>query len=187
MIVNKARPLAPADYAPADLVDVDVPHTNAPRLRQEAADAVVRMFDAASQAGVGLVSLSAYRSYDTQTQVYGDIVGANGQAYADTISARPGHSEHQTGWAIDVGDASGSCHLQECFRDTAAGQWAAAEAWRYGFVLRYPDGGTPVTGYTYEPWHFRYVGPELATEYHDTGAATLEQFFDLAAAPDYTG
>ena len=186
VVVNKARPLNPVDFVPPDLVDVSVPHTNAPQLRQAAADAVVALFTAASaEAGLSLASNSAYRSYDTQMRVYDNDVAQNGQAYADTSTARPGTSEHQTGLTIDIGPDSGNCSLNTCLADTPEGQWLAANAWRFGFILRYPADKVDVTGYAFEPWHYRYIGTELSTEMHATGVRTLEEFFALPAAPNY--
>lgn len=177
VVVDKLRPLNPQDYEPVDLVDVPVAHTWEPLLRQEASDAVVAMFQAASdEAGLELASNSAYRSYSAQESIYdGD----------DLLTARPGFSEHQTGLAIDIGPASGECSLSACLADIAEGIWLRDNAWRFGFILRYPADKTPVTGYTFEPWHFRYVGVELATEMRDTGITTLEEFFGLPAAPEY--
>jgi D-alanyl-D-alanine carboxypeptidase len=77
------------------------------------------------------------------------------------------------------------CALQACFADTPQGLWLAANAWKYGFMLRYPNGKTPITGYEFEPWHYRYVGLELAAELHTTGIQTLEEFFGLPPAPTY--
>jgi D-alanyl-D-alanine carboxypeptidase len=186
IVVDKRRPLDPQDYSPADLVDVPVAHTWDPLLRQEAADAVVRMFDAAEEEdGLSLASNSAYRAYDTQVDVYNQDVSDFGQDYADTITARPGNSEHQTGLAIDIGAASGDCSLDVCFADTAEGTWLAANAWRFGFLLRYPADKVPVTGFDFEPWHYRYIGEDLAAELHETGVTTLEEFFGLPDAPDY--
>jgi D-alanyl-D-alanine carboxypeptidase len=186
VVVNKLRPLNPGDYAASDLVDVPVPFVNAPRLRAEASDAVVRMFaDFHTATGLQMQSQSAYRSYSSQVSVYNGWVASLGQAGADKTSARPGYSEHQTGLAIDVSSLPAECALQACFGDTAQGQWLAANAWSYGFTLRYPQGKTPVTGYEYEPWHYRYVGLALAAELHATGTATLEEFFGLPAAPGY--
>ncbi len=188
VVSNKLRPLDPLDYAPADIVRVQVPHTNEPFLRAEAAAAVEAMFAAAeAEAGLRLQSLSTYRSYSTQVRVYTDIVATRGQDYANRRSARPGHSEHQTGLAVDIGSVPAACSLDPCFGDTAHGQWLAANAWRFGFLLRYPEGLTPITGFDYEPWHYRYVGPELAAELHETGIRTLEEFFGLPPAPDYAG
>lgn len=177
VVVNKQRPLNPQDFSPADLRTVNVPHTWEPMLRDEAATAVETMFAAASaEAGLSLASNSAYRSYTAQQNIYdGD----------DLSTARPGYSEHQTGLAIDIGAESGSCSLAQCFADTAEGQWLAANAWRYGFVLRYPAGQTDVTGYEFEPWHYRYIGPAAAEAYHAAGASTLEAFFGLPAAGSY--
>lgn len=177
VVVNKLRPLNPPDHVPPDLVPVDVPHTFEPELRQEAAAAVVAMFDAATtEAGLALASNSAYRSYAAQESVYdGD----------DLSTARPGYSEHQTGLSIDIGPESGECSIQQCFGELPEGVWLRDNAWRFGFVMRYPPDKTPVTCYEWEPWHFRYVGVELATEMHETGTATLEEFFGLPPAPDY--
>jgi D-alanyl-D-alanine carboxypeptidase len=185
VIVNKLRPLQPADYEPADLVDVPIPYVWAPKLRREASDAVVHLFDAAADDGLELASQSAYRSYPTQVDVYGGLVNSRGQAAADRTSARPGHSEHQTGLAIDISAVPANCSLDQCFADTPQGEWLAKTAWRFGFVLRYPDGATPITGYEYEPWHFRYVGKDLAAAMHDEEVETLEEFFGLPPAPDY--
>ena len=108
-----------------------------------------------------------------------------GQAGADLTSARPGHSEHQTGLAVDISAVPATCALDQCFADTVQGKWLAKNAYKWGFVLRYPNKMTSITGYEFEPWHYRYVGVELATEMHTTGIKTLEQFFDLPAAPGY--
>ncbi|WP_354025398.1 M15 family metallopeptidase [Conyzicola nivalis] len=186
VVVNKLRPLTPADYAPADVVEVAVPYANQPFLRREAADATVAMFAAfEAQTGLKMQAQSAYRSYSTQVSVYAGWVASKGQAGADLTSARPGHSEHQTGLAIDISALPAVCTLQACFADTPQGQWLAANAVTYGFVLRYPAGGTPVTGYEFEPWHYRYVGVAMAADYAATGATTLEQYFGLPAAPTY--
>lgn len=186
VVVDKLRPLDPADYAAPDLVEVPVPHVHTPRLRQEASDAVVAMFAAfTAETGLEMQSQSAYRSYAAQVDVYNGYVASLGVEGADLTSARPGHSEHQTGLAIDISALPATCSLAACFADTPQGQWLAANAYRFGFLLRYPDGLTAITGYEFEPWHYRYVGVELATELHDTGVATLEEFFDLPPAPGY--
>ena len=177
VVVNKLRPMNPQDFEPADLVEVPVEFTNEPLLRQEASDAVVAMFDTArGEAGLELASNSAYRSYSAQENVYdGD----------DLTTARPGFSEHQTGLTIDIGPLSGECSLEECFGETPEGIWLRDNAARFGFILRYPADKTAITGYTFEPWHFRYVGTDLANEMRETGVTTLEEFFGLPPAPDY--
>jgi D-alanyl-D-alanine carboxypeptidase len=186
VVVNKTRPLNPANFVPPDLVEVPVPYVWEPRLRQEAAALATALFAAASaEAGLQLQSQSAYRSYDSQVRVYNQEVASHGQAAADGDTARPGFSEHQTGLVIDISSVPSVCALQACFGNTPHGQWLASNAWQFGFLLRYPADKTPVTGYTYEPWHFRYIGTVLATEMHNTGITTLEEFFGLPAAPSY--
>ena len=138
---------------------------------------------AAKAAGLQLQIGSAYRSAATQKSLYYGYVASNGQGYADLTSARPSHSEHQTGLAIDFTRIDGTCFLEKCFAGTPEGKWLAAHGPEFGFVLRYPDGKTPITGYDYEPWHFRYVGPEAAGKV--AAGQTLEEFFGMAAAPDY--
>jgi D-alanyl-D-alanine carboxypeptidase len=165
--------------APRDLEQVE-----GRRLRPEAARAARELLAAARADGVRIVLVSGYRSYDEQAATYAGWVAQQGQAAADTASARPGHSEHQTGLAVDVGEGSG-CDLQVCFADTAAAAWVADHAAEHGFVVRYPRGAQAVTGYWYEPWHLRYLGAQRARELVRSGAATLEEFSGLPAAPDY--
>lgn len=184
VVVNKTRPLDPADYAPTDLVVVNIPGGG--QLRAEAAAAMQSLLaEFTAETGLSMSSMSSYRSYARQVDVYAGWVSSLGQAGADQTSARPGFSEHQTGWAMDMGAVPSTCAGKQCFADTPQGQWLAANSWKFGFVIRYPDGKTPITGYEYEPWHVRYIGIEAATEMHDTGVTTLEEFFGFPAAPDY--
>lgn len=186
VIVNKKRPLSPMTYAPSDLVSVPVPYTWQPKLRASASSAVTAMFAAfTAQTGQRLQSQSAYRSYATQADTYMQDVRTMGQKAADLSTARPGYSEHQTGLAIDVGAVGGACSFSGCFASTAHGRWLATNAWRYGFILRYPADKTGITGYGFEPWHFRYVGKELAAEMQRTHVTTLEEFFRTGSAPSY--
>ena len=186
VVSNKARSLDPAEYAPTDLVDVPVAYANPPVLRTEASAAVVEMFAAyTEETGLELASQSTYRSYASQTKLFNGYVSSMGLEEAERASARPGHSEHQTGLAIDIAALPANCTLEECFGETPQGIWLRDNSWRFGFVLRYAPGQEGVTGFKYEPWHFRYVGVELATEYHAVGATSLEQFFELPPAPDY--
>ncbi|WP_062379715.1 M15 family metallopeptidase [Demequina pelophila] len=183
VVVNKRRPMEPEDYVPTDLVTIPGMPSGA-TMRAEAAEALGRMHADAVADGAAFTISTAYRGYDHQSSLYWGYVNRSGQASADTYSARPGHSEHQTGLAADMHDG-GACDLLACFGDTAAGRWADAHAWEYGFVIRYAEGKDAITGYEYEPWHLRYVGPELAAEMHARGVWTLEEFFGLEAAPDY--
>ena len=192
VIVDKLRPVRDgADYSPPDLVDLpaDMPNPNGYQLRDAAATALEDMFHAAkNEIGVQLVAQSGYRSYSVQVKAYDYYVNSLGVAGADLTSARPGYSEHQTGFAMDILDTVSGCSTDgRCFAGTAAYAWLQANAYRFGYVLRYPDGGTPVTGYEFEPWHWRWVGVPLATELHTDGIPTLEEFFGLPAAPDYAG
>jgi D-alanyl-D-alanine carboxypeptidase len=189
LVVNKKRPLAPLQYEPslvAPNVKLRQAATNSEmQMAPATAAAVQELFAAAKDDGLQLMVASAFRSYSLQNGIYNREVKTYGQATADQQSARPGHSEHQTGWAVDVEPASGECEIDACFADTPEGKWVAANAYKYGFILRYPDAKTAVTGYEYEPWHLRYVGKELAVEMHRTGVQTLEEFFELPAAPNY--
>jgi|GEM_PF-1039970 len=185
VVVNKQRQLSPKTYAPANLTTPNMDATDDEQVNAPVAEALKTMTDQAKAEGVTLSLASGYRSYDTQVSVYQSEVKAYGQAQADRESARPGHSEHQSGWAADLAAASGKCRLQACFADTPEGKWLAANAHKYGFIIRYPKDKEAVTGYLYEPWHVRFVGIELSTEMHRTGTQTLEEFFSLSAAPSY--
>lgn len=185
VVSNKLRPLNPVSFAPADLVvPVGVDNEFAQPLREPTARAVEGLVSAAAADGVTLRIISAYRDVALQQALYNRYVARDGQAAADTYSARPGHSEHQTGLAVDFDDY-GSCYLATCFADTAAGMWLAENASNFGFILRYPRGSEAVTGFQFEPWHFRFVGVELAREMKRTQTRTLEEFFGLPPAPNY--
>lgn len=179
VVVNKQHPIDPSNYAPSDLVSVG----NGQQMRAEAAQALQQMFADAKTAGYTLDADSGYRSYNYQVTTYGSVVKAYGQSYADTVSARPGYSEHQTGWAVDIG--SGNCHVQDCFGDTPGGKWAQANAYKYGFILRYAPSLTDITGYSNEAWHFRYIGTLLSNEMHQQNILTLEQFFNITGGTVY--
>lgn len=187
VIVNKQRAL-PSNYTPGDLRQPNVPVRSSGSsemlAREAAASALESLTAGAKQAGISLMLVSGYRSYGLQQAVYNGNVAREGQANADKTSARPGHSEHQTGLAIDVGNVDGTCQLDACFGSTPAGQWVAAHAHEYGFVIRYPEGKQAIVGYEYEPWHLRFAGTELANETKKSGQ-TLEEFFGLPAAPNY--
>jgi D-alanyl-D-alanine carboxypeptidase len=189
LVVNKRRPLSPRDFVPPTLVVPRAERTVAAervRLRPDAAAAVEKMFAAAAADGVGLTLVSGYRSFGEQAATYNHWVGQYGnEAQADEVSARAGHSEHQTGLAFDIGQADGTCTLVLCFRDTEAARWTAEHAAEYGIILRYPQGHHEVTGFSAESWHFRYVGPEIAGAMKAAGTPTLEEHFGLPPAPGY--
>lgn len=181
VIVNKKRPLNPRAYAPGPLQNVGA----GVLLRSDAAAAYQRMSKAAASQGVTLVPVSGYRSYGTQNSLYWNYVNMYGQATADTISARPGYSEHQTGLAIDVGAPGAVCGLQACFGNTPQGRWVATNGHKYGFVVRYPNGYSGTHGYAYEPWHLRYVGTPTSNSVKNNGYSTLESYLGLPKAPRY--
>jgi D-alanyl-D-alanine carboxypeptidase len=163
-----------------------VPGNESMQLRQAAGTALEEMFKSASTVGIEMTLSSGYRSYTYQVKLYNGYVQSQGQATADTQSARPGFSEHQTGLAADVEPADRSCELQACFADTPAGQWVASHAYEYGFIIRYVEGKEAFTGYNPEPWHLRYVGRELATEMHARNVSTLEEFFGITGGKTYS-
>jgi D-alanyl-D-alanine carboxypeptidase len=188
VVVDKLRPLK-AGYIPANLVTPAVAlrlssGVEEMKMRQDAGNALVEMFTAAKTAGLPMLIASGYRSEVTQKALHASYVAQKGAAAADTDSARAGYSEHQTGLAVDVGRTDHKCEVDPCFANTAEGQWVAANAYKYGFIVRYPQNKQAITGYIYEPWHIRYVGKDLAKAVYDSGQ-TLEEFFELPAAPDY--
>ena len=180
VVANKQRPLNPITYKPAIgyFKGVQVAKVTAAALSKMAAGMLK------DKAGTLLLN-SGYRSYDTQVTVHDRQVKRLGLKAGEALAARPGYSEHQTGLAADVSAAGQGCTIQVCFAKTKAGKWLAANAWQYGFILRYPDGQTATTGYQFEPWHFRYVGVELATEMKSQNITVLEKFWKLPAAPSY--
>lgn len=176
VVVNKKHKL-PSNYVPS------LTAVAGGNMRPEAAAALQQLLNDASAAGVPMVIISSYRSYQTQVSTYQKWVNLQGQAEADRGSARPGHSEHQTGLAVDLGNPDGSCDLLICFGGTSAGQWLSANSAEYGFIIRYPDGKETATGYQYEPWHLRYLGVGTAKAVKTSGL-TLDQYYGVEAG-DY--
>ena len=161
MIVNKTYAL-PSSYNPGGLTP-------------ETKSAFAEMQKAAfNSEGLNLYSVSDFRSYETQRILYNNYVKRDGKAAADTYSARPGHSEHQTGLAIDVNCAG------DAFHNTREAKWLAENCWKYGFIVRYPLGKADKTGYKYESWHIRYVGKEWAKKIYDSGLC-MEEYFNLTS------
>ena len=191
VVLNKERPVSPLQYKPENLVfpDFSKPKTQNPfglKLRQEAALATEQLALAMREAKAGtLVLNSGYRTYKTQKSLYEKTKETRGLKVAERLTARPGHSEHQLGLAADFSVKGQGCAIMACFGDTLGGKWLANHAHKYGFILRYPKGFKAITGFQYEPWHFRYVGVELATEMKDKGIDTLEEFWGLDSAPNY--
>jgi D-alanyl-D-alanine carboxypeptidase len=142
-------------------------------MRRDAAAAFRELFAAAQKDGFTIVAASAYRSYQAQVSAYASHVSRGGQAYADRVSARPGHSEHQLGTTTDVSSASAGYGL-ESFEGTPEAAWLAEHSWEYGFIVSYPEGKEPITGYVYEPWHIRWVGKAEAAKVRASGLTLHE-------------
>lgn len=175
VLVNKYNQL-PKDYEPKDL-ELIHPDFNAGEyvLRREAREAFEEMCRKAREEDIVLQAISTYRSYGYQEEVYyryktPELTIEEYCKERDRVSARPGHSEHQTGYAVDINE------LEQSFEETAAGIWLATNSYRFGFILRYPKGKEYITGYDYEPWHFRYIGKKLAGDMQALGI-TFDEYY----------
>jgi zinc D-Ala-D-Ala carboxypeptidase len=163
------------DYVPPDLVDVsEADIAGKGRVRAVLVDDLREMTAAAKAADAPIAIQSAYRSYETQQEVFAGWVEEHGRERALQLSARPGHSEHQLGIGIDFKTAGGGDPFSDEWQLTVAGKWMKAHAWEYGFVMSYPKGKLDVVCYDFEPWHFRYVGRELAASIHGSGLTPRE-------------
>lgn len=164
-----------ADCVPAGLTTLPaaISAQGSQSLTSQTAAAISKMFDAARQAGFELVVNSGYRSYATQVDTYNYWVSVSGKEYADRTSARPGHSEHQLGTVADVGAKRG-LYLED-FTGTPEAAWLAANSWKYGFIISYPEGKEGITGYAPEAWHVRYLGVDTAAKVHSSGL-TLHEY-----------
>jgi D-alanyl-D-alanine carboxypeptidase len=171
IVVNKKHPL-PQDYAPGE--------------NAEAAAAAHQFVAAAQAAGVDVLqdNWSSYRSYTYQAGLYNNYVNQSGQAAADTYSARPGYSEHQTGLAFDLKDSTGQLYRNGDDSYDSSNDWLAQHCAEYGFILRYKDAWQGITGYVGEPWHFRYLGKDLAQKVTDSGK-TLEEYLSVDGGESY--
>lgn len=178
ILVNKENSVGKS-YKPEDLTAIKYyasDRSAASRyMRKEAADAFHRLVEEARAEGVEVLMTTAYRSYEFQQILYNNYVANEGQEAADTFSAKPGKSEHQTGLAVDVSAQSVGYQLTTEFENTKEGKWLAENAHKYGFIIRFPKGKEDITGYMYEPWHLRYVGGFAAQEIYEQGI-TLEEY-----------
>jgi LAS superfamily LD-carboxypeptidase LdcB len=160
ILVNKYNKL-PSTYVPNNLVMINSKYaTKNLELVKEARDAFEKLCYDASKEGLVIKATSTYRSYSYQADLYNLYVKKDGVNRADTYSARPGYSEHQTGLAIDI---SGDGHYLDDFINTEEFTWVSKNLYKYGFIIRYPKDKSNITGYKYEPWHLRYVGTDIAT------------------------
>ena len=173
MLVNKDNPLE-FNYVPEDLVKPNVRFLNSTSdeskyMDKKAAKALEDLFEGAKDENITLIGSSAYRSYKSQVSIFNDTIKEKGVGYANKYVAKPGKSEHQSGLAIDVTNES------RCMdKSSKEAQWLANNAYRFGFILRYPEGKEDITGYNYEPWHIRYVGKKAA-KYIYNNNLTLEE------------
>lgn len=168
IIANKTYSL-PSSYNPGGLT-------------KETNDAFNKMIAAAKLDGFNIRCQSGFRSYNTQNRLYNNYVNRDGKAQADIYSARPGHSEHQTGLSCDIcSDDSNAC-INDNFNNSAEAKWASKNASKYGLILRFPESKSNETGYKYESWHFRYVGIELASKLYNNGDwITLEDYYGITS------
>lgn len=182
-LVNKENGL-PDGYTPKDLVrpkvsfsfgDQDIEKSY---LRKEAASALEKMFSEAEKKGIKLFAVSGYRSFDRQTVLFDSEIERVGEKKAIQAVAYPGNSEHQTGLAMDISTESVNFLLTEEFSKTKEGKWLSKNAHRFGYILRYPKGKAGITGYNFEPWHFRYVGEKPASIIYEENL-TLEEYFKI--------
>ncbi|WP_409288760.1 D-alanyl-D-alanine carboxypeptidase family protein [Peribacillus sp. SCS-37] len=183
VLVNKEYTL-PRNYTPGDLVKPEVRFSFGESdeeksfLRKPAAKALEEMFRAADADGIELFAVSGYRSFNRQELLFQSEIDQVGKVKAKQAVAYPGTSEHQTGLTMDIASRSTDLLLTEGFESVPEGRWLTENAYKFGFILRYPKGRERLTGYQYEPWHFRYVGREAAALIHDRNY-TLEEFFKM--------
>lgn len=152
--------------------DYSLPKNYDPKVNKIALEALKNMQADAEALGLDLSLISGYRSYDKQEKLHDEYVKKDGKEVANTYSALPGHSEHQTGLAFDIGS------VERSFADTSEAKWIEENAHLYGFIVRYPKGKSDITGYIYEPWHVRYLGIDIATDVKNSGL-TLEEYLGL--------
>ena len=189
VLVNKNYRLnetyTPTDFVPVDVSLSEYAQVNTNYLRRDAADATESLFAKAKEAGYELTLRTGYLSYDIQKNLYHQDVYEIGYDYADQFNSRPGHSEHQTGLAIDITTPSINNELSMEFANTDEGKWVLEHAHEFGFIIRYPENREEEVGYSYEPYHLRYVGVEAATEIYNNDW-TLEDYVLNYALLDQT-
>ena len=181
ILVNKQNK---APTVPVTLVKPDVTPTKPSvaeniYMRPEAARALEALFAGAAEDGITLYATSGFRSYATQKAIFDRKAAERGEQAANCSVAKPGYSEHQTGLAMDIeGETTLGTGLTAAFGESPEGIWVAEHCHEYGFIIRYPEDKTSITGYIYEPWHIRYVGVEAATEITQLGV-TFEEYILL--------
>lgn len=173
-LINKNYQLK-SNYVPNDLESISLKYSNADKyLRKIAKIQFEKLSEDASKLGYRIIAVSAYRDYNYQNELFNYYVDEKGLDYALNCSAKPGHSEHQSGLAVDV---EGSNKDYDNFEDTKEYTWMKDNAHKYGFILRYPKGKENITGFKFEPWHYRYIGIEAATYLYQNNL-TLEEYLE---------
>ena len=173
ILVNKYSYLT-EDYIPENLEPIDIAYARSGmQLVREAKEAFETLSEDAKKEGMNIIAMSSYRSYDYQVNLYNNYVATDGKEAADTYSARAGYSEHQTGLAVDVYN---KVLPYTSFEETEEFNWMQENAYKYGFILRFPKDKVNITGYQYESWHYRYVGKEAAKYIHNHDL-TLEEYY----------
>lgn len=180
ILVNKEYGL-PSDFVPDDLILPDIlfseiGYHEKKLMRKEAAKALELLFQTSISANLTLYAVSGYRSYQRQKEIYEENIARRGVVETDKYSAKPGHSEHQTGLSMDVSTSTIQNRLETVFAGTPEGKWLRENAHLFGFITRYPKDKVHLTQYAYEPWHIRYVGVSLA-EYLFHKKLTLEEYY----------
>lgn len=178
LFVNKENSL-PDDFITENLASIDgsLSSNQGISVNEVVLEKYLEMRADALEEDVHIVICSAYRSYNTQSIIYNQFLSTRGEEWTNAHSAYPGTSEHQTGLAMDITSAEMGYGLDKSFEDTKEGVWLRENCAKYGFIIRYPEGKEDITGYTYEPWHIRYIGEEYAKIIMDEGI-TLEEFFN---------
>lgn len=176
LIVNKTYSL-PESYQPMNSEEEVTSEKCINCLEKEVMSAFQLMRSDAASLGLNIYISSGYRSYTYQERLYNNYTAVSGSNQADTYSARPGHSEHQTGLCFDLNS------VEDSFADTNEGRWINENAYLYGFIIRYPKSKENITGYKYESWHLRYVGKELAEKLYNHGDwITLEEYYGISSS-----
>ena len=174
ILVNKFNYLK-NDFEPNEITDIDINYSYANnRTSKETNDAYIEMAKAAKKDNIILLVNSSYRTYERQEQIYKEFYYSKGISYADAYAARAGYSEHQTGLAIDI-FTSGRSTTSD-FEESDAFKWLENNAYKYGFILRYPKDKEYLTGYSYESWHYRYVGLDIA-KYIKENNITFDEYY----------
>ncbi|MGK0465081.1 M15 family metallopeptidase [Clostridium sp.] len=184
VLVNRENVLAKDNY----IREFKIPNVefiangdpNVRKMEKDSAEALERLFNAAKNDNIILLGVSGYRNYSYQEKLYNDKVNRSGKEEADKYVAQPGESEHQTGLAMDV-LSNEYTTLDEGFKDTKAYKWIVENCYKYGYIIRYPEGKERITGYDYEPWHIRYVGNDAASQIACNGI-TLEEYLNISIA-----